>query len=209
MAKINTYSIDEAVTNEDRVVGTDGKTGETKNFLLSDVLDIIQSNTTIVNFRNSNGSTVETAVVDDYALAEHTYTIPGGVASAGDIFKFEADFQINNADSTDLPLVDFIFNFLGEFTFSSFLPTGPTSADTARVRVSGTVLINSATSSTILVDFSASSLSENLFQFKPGLLNSSEVPSFDSDSDVSLAVQWDASGSVTGVSILASSIYKI
>lgn len=209
MAKIQTYSIDEAVSNQDRVVGTDGKTGETKNFLLSDVLDIVQSNTTIVNFRNSNGNRVESLVSDDYAFAEHTYTIPAEVASPGDIFKFEVDFTVENADSTTLPLVNLVFSFFGDFAFNSFLPTGPSSADDASIKVSGTLLVTSASSISMLVDVSAASIVENVFQFKPALLTSTAPVSLSSPYEASLGIEWDSAGAVLSVAVESSFLYKI
>lgn len=38
MPKINTYAIDGTVTNNDKVIGTDSATGETKNYLVSDIV---------------------------------------------------------------------------------------------------------------------------------------------------------------------------
>jgi hypothetical protein len=38
MPKINTYAIDGTVTNNDKVIGTDVATGETRNYLVSDIV---------------------------------------------------------------------------------------------------------------------------------------------------------------------------
>jgi hypothetical protein len=38
MPKINTYAIDGTVTNNDKVIGTDNATGETRNYLISDIV---------------------------------------------------------------------------------------------------------------------------------------------------------------------------
>jgi hypothetical protein len=40
MPKINTYALDGTVTNNDKVIGTDSATGETRNYLVSDIVDL-------------------------------------------------------------------------------------------------------------------------------------------------------------------------
>jgi len=46
MARIATYKKDIALTDNDKVIGTDGTTGKTVNFPLSDILEYIEENAT-------------------------------------------------------------------------------------------------------------------------------------------------------------------
>jgi len=43
MPKINTYAIDGTITSNDRVIGTDSATGKTRNYLVSDIIDLAAS----------------------------------------------------------------------------------------------------------------------------------------------------------------------
>lgn len=51
MARISTYEQDSTVSKNDKVVGTDSATGETKNFTLSSILSLV---TGTINVPNEN-----------------------------------------------------------------------------------------------------------------------------------------------------------
>ena len=49
MARIASYKKDVTLTNADKVIGTDGTTGKTVNFPLSDILAYIETNATFTS----------------------------------------------------------------------------------------------------------------------------------------------------------------
>lgn len=51
MARISTYEQDSTVSKQDKVIGTDSVTGETKNFTLSSILSLV---TGTINVPNEN-----------------------------------------------------------------------------------------------------------------------------------------------------------
>lgn len=78
MARITTYSLDQTVTNGDKVVGTDAATGAVKNYTIGEISNHINSQVdTIGNFVFDTNQTVDSGV-DNYVL---TYNDTSGLIS--------------------------------------------------------------------------------------------------------------------------------
>jgi hypothetical protein len=56
MPKINTYAIDGTVTNNDKVIGTDVATGETRNYLVSDIVALAGGGGGVTDFTSEAGT---------------------------------------------------------------------------------------------------------------------------------------------------------
>lgn len=87
MARISTYGQDSTVSKQDKVIGTDSVTGETKNFTLSSILSLV---TGTINVPNENE-------VDSYV---HTQSSASSIWTvAHNLDKYSSVTIVDNSDN--------------------------------------------------------------------------------------------------------------
>jgi hypothetical protein len=95
MARIASYKKDVTLTNADKVIGTDGTTGKTVNFPLSDILAYIETNAT---FTSVTFVFNQTTAASTWSITHNLGKFPSVsvVDSSNNVVIGEVEYNSNN-----------------------------------------------------------------------------------------------------------------
>ena len=108
MSKISLYTPDTTPTVDDLLVGTEASTGDTKNYLISDILDLQDNSPTgrFYSTQNQNGSTVtpaaitfnttDTAVTSNFSVVSNSRI----TAAVAGVYNFYYSVSLRNSVTT-------------------------------------------------------------------------------------------------------------